>query len=167
MVEHNGLPEAISRLGLARGGEAAFLEPHQLEAARRLTRTFERARLSQRVTMSYDAARVARSSKGASARSDISASAADARAQLAGLGRQVPRECWDILFDICGLDLGLQELEAARGWPRRSGKLVLRIALSHLAALYGITAIAEGRERAEQRSWLEQRAPMFGPAPRS
>ena len=51
-------PDAVLRLASARGGEPAFLDAHHVEAARRLAQNFERARLSQRVTMSYDPTRV-------------------------------------------------------------------------------------------------------------
>ena len=53
-----GIPEAVGRLAAARRDGAPFLLPHHVEAARRLALTFERARLRQRVTMSYDPTRV-------------------------------------------------------------------------------------------------------------
>lgn len=155
-----GIPEAVGRLAAARRDGAPFLLSHHAEAARRLALTFERARLRQRVTMSYDPTRVG-GRGGGGVQGELSASAADARRQLADLAGAMPAECWSVLFDICGLDRGLQEVETERDWPRRGGKLVLRIALSSLAAHYGLEAEARGREAARQRHWLPERMPMF------
>ncbi|WP_052951817.1 DUF6456 domain-containing protein [Devosia soli] len=157
----NSAPEVVSRLAVQRGGETPFLLPHHVEAARRLAKIFERARIMQRVTMSYDPARLGGRSGGGGAQADLSVSAADARRQLADLGRQMPAECWSVLFDVCGLDLGLQEIEIEHDWPRRSSKLVLRIALSQLAAHYGLDAEGHGRLQGPQRGWLPERLAMF------
>jgi len=159
-----GLPDAIGRLAATRRDGSPFLLPHHVEAARRLTQTFERARLRQRVTMSYDPTRTGGRSGGSPVQGEISAIAADARKQLADMAGMMPADCWAVLFDICGLDRGLQDVETERDWPRRGGKLVLRIALSHLAAHYGLDAEARGREAQRQRHWLPARAPMFPPA---
>lgn len=154
------IPEAVARLAAARRDAAPFLLAHHVEAARRLALTFERALMRQRVTMSYDPTRVG-GRAGGGVQGDLSAGAADARRQLADLAAAMPAECWSVLFDICGLDRGLQDVEAERDWPRRGGKLVLRIALSALAAHYGLDAEARGRDAARQRHWLPERLPMF------
>jgi len=160
MAETLDVPEAVSRLASMRGEQTAFLEGHHVEAAARLARLFERAQLRQRVTMSYDPARVGRRSGPGAVREEISVSAADARRKLAELARVMPAECWSLLFDICGLDLGLQEAEASRDWPRRGGKLVLRIALSTLAGHFGLERTAEG-QAGGHRNWLPERPAMF------
>lgn len=159
-----GLPEAVGRLAAGRRDSAPFLLPHHVEAARRLAHVFERSRLRQRVTMSYDPTRTGGRSSGSPVQGELSASTADARKQLADIAAMMPADCWAVLFDICGLDRGLQDVELDRDWPRRGGKLVLRIALSHLAAHYGLEAEARGRDAQRQRHWLPERAPMFPPA---
>lgn len=159
--DNRELPEAVARLAVARGGEAAFLDAHHLEAARRLTRLFARARLAQRVTMSYEPTRIGTKGAGQGAQGELSASAADARRELGMLSKALPHECWAVLFDICGLDRGMQEIEIKRDWPRRSGKLVLRIALSQLANRYGLSPEAEGNQAGRQRHWRPERVPMF------
>jgi uncharacterized protein DUF6456 len=156
-----GLPDAIGRLAAARRYGPPFLLPHHVAAALRLVQAFERARLRQRVTMSYDPTRTGGRGRGGAVQGEISASAADARRHLADIAGRMPADCWAILFDICGLDRGLQDVEAERDWPRRGGKLVLRIALSHLAAHYGLEAEARGREAQRQRHWRPERAQMF------
>lgn len=160
---HEAIPDAVIRLAAARRDQPAFLLPHHVEAARRLALTFEKARLRQRVTMSYDPARVGGRSGGGAPQGELSASAADARRTLAELAATMPSECWSVLFDICGLGQGLQDVEAEHDWPRRGGKLVLRIALSCLATHYGLDAEACGRDSARQRQWLPERPAMFAP----
>jgi hypothetical protein len=159
-----GLPDAVVRLAATRRDSEPFLLPHHIEAARRLAHAFERARLRQRVTMSYDPTRTGGRSSGSPVQGALSAGAADARKQLADIAAVMPADCWAVLFDICGLDRGLQDVEQARDWPRRGGKLVLRIALSHLATHYGLDAEARGRDTQRQRHWLPERAPMFPPS---
>lgn len=153
-----GLPDAVARLST---GTDAFLGAHHLETARRLQRLFERAQIRQRVTMSYDPGRAGGGGKGAGM-SDLADTAADARQRLGELARRVPADCWNVLTDVCGLDLGLQDIETRRAWPRRGAKLVLRIGLDQLAQLWGLDRMAEGRETARTRGWLPQRLPMFG-----
>jgi hypothetical protein len=53
----------------------------------------------------------------------------------------------DILFDVCCYLKGLEESEAARGWPRGSAKVVLRLALERLADFYGMAAPTHARTR--------------------
>jgi hypothetical protein len=165
VVEQRGdmAPEAVLRLC---AGDAAtrFLAPHHLEAARRLALLFERARMRQRITMSYDPARIGGGSN-RSQQGDLADSAIGARRMLDGLAMRMPQDCWAMLTDICGFDKGLQQVELDRGWPRRSAKLVLRIALDQLAATMGLTEVAEGRGAGTQRSWLPERPAMFPDTP--
>lgn len=136
-----------------------FLDDHHRESASRLSRLFERANLRQRVTMSYDPARIGQAA--GTGQGDIADSAADARKRLARLAAALPRDCWGVLVDACLYGKGLQQIESERCWPRRSGKLVLRIALDHVAALLGVNDKAIGPDRVGQRAWLPERPPMF------
>ena len=43
-----------------------------------------------------------------------------------------------ILLEVCCLERGLEAAERRLGWPSRSGKLVLRLALGRLAVHYGL-----------------------------
>jgi hypothetical protein len=48
-----------------------------------------------------------------------------------------------ILLEVCCLERGLEAAERRLGWPSRSGKVVLRLALSRLALHYGLRPPAE------------------------
>jgi hypothetical protein len=143
----------LARLAFAAAGESdAFLSRHQVEAGERVRRLAERARLQPRVTMSYSAAHVA--AKGAGHAAEIGDLVADAKRQLAEIHAVLPRDCAGVVMDVCGLLKGLQLVEAERGWPRRSAKLVLRIGLDRLAEVWGIGAVAVGRESGRAKKWM-------------
>jgi hypothetical protein len=152
----------LARLAAGRGenGEP-FLLPHHVEAGERVRRLVERALLSPRVTMSYDAARVAGRSAGQGGAADLGDSALDARRRLAEIAAILPAECRGVVFDVCGLLKGLQTVETERRWPRRSAKLVLRIGLDQLARHFGLSAVATG-SGSGTRGWLEERLPLMG-----
>jgi len=48
----------------------------------------------------------------------------------------------DLLFDVCCQLTPLEGVEAARGWAKRSARVVLTIALDRLAAHYGFDVVA-------------------------
>ena len=141
----------IAVLGRGRGGEAAFLDIHHLEAARRIGALFERSQLRPRTTMHYGP-RVG--GGGPSHDHDITDMAADARKRLADICNELPADCAAVVIDVCGFEKGLQEIEAERGWPRRSAKLVLRIGLDAVAQRFGLASRADGPERSRARRWL-------------
>jgi hypothetical protein len=151
----------LARLAAATGSETRpFLEPHQVEAGERLRRLVERAQLRPRLTTSYDLTPAA--ARGRNGNAEIGDLAADARRQLARLVSALPRDCADVVLDVCGLEKGLQLVEAERGWPRRSAKLVLRIGLDQLAQQFGLDPLATGRPRAASSFWMEGgRPPLF------
>lgn len=150
----------LARLAAATTGEPAFLARHQVEAGERVRRLVERARLNRRLTMSYSAAHTA-GGRGAGHAGEMTDMAADARKALARLHEALPRDCAEVVLDVCGLEKGLQQVESERGWPRRSAKLVLRIGLDRLAEVWGIGAVAVGRE-GRSREWMDGDRVGFG-----
>lgn len=153
---------AVARLSAARDTAGmTYLQPHHVAAANRLERLIRRAQVMQRVTMSYGHASAGSSKGAANLVETASDSAADARYKLNNLAKSMPADCWGVVFDICGLGKGLQQIEAERGWPRRSAKLVLRIGLDDLASRFGLSPIAKGKDSTPSRQWLEQRLPII------
>jgi len=153
--------DPLQRLARVAPGETApFLMPHHIAAAERVQRLAERAQLMPRVTMSYSAAHVA---GGRRDPGEVSEMAAEARAALRRLYAVLPRDCAEVVLDVCALDKGLQQIEAEHCWPRRSGKLVLRIGLDRLAEHFGLSPEARGPVAGRSRGWMEgERLGMFG-----
>lgn len=108
----------------------------QLRAGERLRGDYERAGLSARVTMNWDAAVSAKTRGGARA-SDASLARIDAHRRFHGAldaaGSGLADICWRV---ICAGE-GIGCAEKGLGWPARSGKLVLGLALDRLARFYG------------------------------
>ncbi len=71
------------------------------------------------------------------------------RRALAAVGPELS----GILIDVCCHLKGLEEAERAAGWPQRSGKVVLQLALTRLARHYGIGAPAPSPGAAHVRHW--------------
>lgn len=114
-----------------------MLTEPQLRAGERLRADYERAGLSARVTMRWDAAPPARSRGGARA-SDASLARMDAHrrfhAAVDHAGPGLADICWRV---VCAGE-AIGAAEKAMQWPARSGKLVLGLALDRLAQFYGI-----------------------------
>lgn len=151
----NRAESPLSKLATMTGGEG-FLEPHHIEAGERVRRLVERAQLQPRLTMAYSASHTVGSS--ASSVGDISDIAAEARRGVASIHHLLPRDCAGVVFDVCGLLKGLQQVERERNWPRRSAKLVLRIGLDQLAQHYGLGPFVAGRANGKQQSWIGEGA---------
>ncbi|TDX67219.1 hypothetical protein EDE12_101762 [Methylosinus sp. sav-2] len=123
-----------------------FLAPEQIEAGERFRRDVTQAAILQRVTADWEAA--IGSARGGGAGADIANVAIDARRRLSHAFDAVGPELCGLLTDVCGYLKGLELIESERGWPQRSAKVVLKIALERLALHYGLASAAQGPERA-------------------
>ncbi|MGJ0453186.1 MAG: DUF6456 domain-containing protein [Methylocystis sp.] len=124
-----------------------FLDAAQLEAGERFRRDIEQAQLLQRVTANWEASiNAARRGADAGAVSEV---AIDARRRLARAVDATGPELAGLLTDVCGYLKGMEIVESERGWPPRSAKVVLKIALDRLARHYGLAVEARGRDRAQ------------------
>jgi uncharacterized protein DUF6456 len=110
----------------------------QFEAGERLRSDWERAQLSPRVTMAWDAAPVARGRGGSGGAVDLSGSPIDAKRRFNDAVASAGPGLADILWRIVCAGEGMREAETALGWPARAGKLVLRFALDRVADYYRI-----------------------------
>ncbi|MBA3667311.1 MAG: hypothetical protein H0W65_06270 [Sphingomonas sp.] len=112
----------------------------QFEAGERLRADWERAQLSPRVTMSWDAAPVARGRAGPAPGIDLTAAQLDAKRRFHAAVAEAGPGLGDILWRVvCGGE-GMRAAETALGWPARAGKLVLSLALDRIADYYRIGA---------------------------
>ena len=125
---------AESPLGwlLSRG----FVSRLQFDAGERLRLDWERSQLAPSVTMSWDAAPIARGRGGASPGPDPSSGQLDARRRFHAAVASAGPGLSDILWRVVCAGEGMREAETALGWPARAGKLVLTLALDRLATYY-------------------------------
>ena len=115
-----------------------LLSRRQFEAGERLRSDWERAQLAPRVTMTWDAAPVARGRGGSSAAPDLSGTQIDAKRRFEAAVESAGPGLADILWRIVCAGEGMRDAETALGWPARAGKLVLTFALDRIAAFYRI-----------------------------
>lgn len=155
------LNEAESPLGWLRSRRdklgAPLISEAQYDAGERLRVDFTIAQLSPRVTQSWDAC-VAPGTHGRSGRRpdslEVNETALAAKQRFMKALDAVGPELSGILVDVCCLSRGLEAAERSLGWPQRSGKLVLQIALTHLARHYGlIRARTNATRPANIRHW--------------
>lgn len=112
------------------------LTDRQFDAGEKLRMDWERANLAPNITMRWDAA------PSASNRGSSSGMLNQTKAQIAAkqrfdqainfVGKDLSDISWRV---ICGGE-GVPEAEKVLGWPARSGKLVLKIALDRLGDFY-------------------------------
>ena len=110
----------------------------QFEAGERLRSDWERAQLAPRVTMTWDAAPVARGRGGSPAGVDLNGAQIDARRRFDRAIAAAGPGLADILWRIVCAGEGMRDAETALGWPARAGKVVLTLALDRVATYYRI-----------------------------
>lgn len=115
-----------------------MLTQRQYDAGERLRCDWERAQLAPRVTMSWDAAPVARSRATAAPQPDLSGAQVDAKRRFDAAVTSAGPGLADILWRVVCAGEGMRDAETALGWPARAGKLVLTLALDRVADYYRI-----------------------------
>lgn len=142
MVDANESP--LAWLARRRDREGApFLDPASVEAGERFRRDVTAAQLLPSVTSNWSA-------HGAGSRSDPSRMLLPSEVALAARQRidraldALGPEFSGLVLDACGFVKRLETIESERGWPARSAKVVLRMALAKLARHYGLAASARG-----------------------
>ena len=113
------------------------LDDRQFDAGERLRADYERAQLSPSVTMRWDPVRV---DGGGGQRDGLTPSERQlaAKARFDGAMAEAGAGLRDILWRVACACEGLPEAEKGLGWPARSGKLVLGLALDRVAGFYRI-----------------------------
>ncbi|HEY0265697.1 MAG TPA: DUF6456 domain-containing protein [Rhizomicrobium sp.] len=133
---------------LARLQHRALIDAVQFAAGERLRRDFTLAQLTPRMGVDWSAP-VVSGSRGAGGDS-ISDIALMARQRLNKALAAAGPGLGDLLFDVCCHLTPLERCEDARGWAKRAGRVVLKIALDRLASHYGFDVV---RRKAGIRSW--------------
>lgn len=110
-----------------------LIDARQIEAGERLRADYERAALGPRTTMHWGA-RVDGGGAGLDPGTAHLAAKRRFDAAIAGAGRGLS----DVLWRVVCAGEGLPVAEKALGWPARSGRLVLTLALDRLADHYGL-----------------------------
>ena len=110
----------------------------QFDAGERLRADWERAQLAPRVTMSWDAAPMARGRGGSAPERDSGAVQIDAKRRFDDAIATAGPGLADILWRVVCAGEGMRDAETALGWPARAGKLVLTLALDRIADYYRI-----------------------------
>lgn len=135
----------------------ALISAEQFEAGERLRRDFTRAQLTPSVTAKWGVMASSRRSRRAApdGPAGISDAALAAKKKLYAAIEAVGPDLAGILVDVCCRLYGLADIEKRYGWPRRSGKVILSIALSALARHYGliVTEPAPGPGTRKLRYW--------------
>ena len=124
----------------------AFLEPGEIAAGERLREDFERAQMGPRITQDWRRF-LTPGEPGRSGAGEPAAGPAEARRRLAEALEALGPGLNDAALRACCFLEGLEATERRMGWAARSGKVVLKIALSRLAEHYGFAA-APGRDDA-------------------
>lgn len=118
----------------------------QFEAGERLRTDFELGELAPRVTIDWAAlgSGQSRRSGGGAASIELRDGVVAARERVGRALAAVGPEMARVLFDVCCHLKGLEQLEREAGWPQRSGKVVLQLALDALARHYGMGQTGAG-----------------------
>lgn len=117
----------------------AFLEPGEIAAGERLREDFERAQMGPRITQDWRRF-LTPGEPGRSGAGEPAAGPAEARRRLAEALEALGPGLNDAALRACCFLEGLEATERRMGWAARSGKVVLKIALSRLAEHYGFAA---------------------------
>ncbi|MCB2067926.1 MAG: hypothetical protein KDE15_14950 [Erythrobacter sp.] len=112
------------------------LEDRLYDAGERLRSDYERAQLAPSVTMRWDPVRVKSTGDAGLTPGERQIAA---RARFDGALALAGRGLEDVLWRVVCAGETLPVAEKALGWPARSGKLVLKLALDRVADFYRIT----------------------------
>ncbi len=138
VINHAESPLAWLRKRRGKKGRP-FLSNTQFDAGEKLRADFHFAQMSPRVTANWGDRVNARKGLGhPSQGSDIADHVIAAKKRVERALEAVGPELSGVLIDICCIMKGLEAVEKDKGWPQRSGKIVLSLALNSLARHYGL-----------------------------
>jgi hypothetical protein len=119
-------------------GARKLISERQLAAGETLRQDYERAALPQRTTMQWDAPPNGKVARGNQSHGAATLAQIDAKARFDGAIAAAGTGLADILWRVVCAGEAMPTAEKALGWPSRSGKLVLLLALDRVADYYRI-----------------------------
>ncbi len=127
----------ITALGRRKGQDGApFLSAALIQAGERLREDFEMAQMGARVTQNWDRFLSCGRTGGGQAGANPSEGPTRARERVAAALGDLGPGLGDIALRCCCYLEGMETAEKRMGWSARSGKIVLRIALTRLKLHY-------------------------------
>lgn len=153
VVDENESPLAWLARRRGRDGRV-MIEPHQLQAGERLRAEFTRAHLMPRTTSNWSNPVPSGRRPSGHQESFLVDAVIAARQHVRHALNAVGPEFSGLLVDVCCFLKRLDVAERERGWPTRSAKIVLQLALERLARHYGYAARTSGRTHPHVRTWL-------------
>jgi hypothetical protein len=122
---------------------APLITAQQFAAGERLRADYTYAALTPRMTARYST-EPSGGRGGANNAAHLSDTVLAARQRVSRALGVVGPELASVLIDVCCHLKGLEEAERDEGWPKRSGKVILQMALTSLARHYGLISDSEG-----------------------
>jgi len=144
-VTRNEDESPLARLRRSRGRDGEpLLGAAEFEAGERLRRDFTTGQMTPKVTSNWSGCSGRRGRGNAGGMAEMNDAVVAARQRVDRALRIVGPDFAGLLLDVCCFLKGIEEIERERGWPARSAKLVLRLALATLARHYGLGRTATG-----------------------
>ncbi|MCK8462265.1 helix-turn-helix domain-containing protein [Aliiroseovarius sp. S1339] len=130
-----GADSPVRVLGRAKGRQQPYLAPDLVNAAERLHRDFALGKFALSGTATWDRVQAAIQTPAPSGHP--SDRKLDARKRFSDAIGALGPELAQIAMAVCCHERGMERVEADMSMPARSGKYMLRVALSYLARHYG------------------------------
>jgi Domain of unknown function (DUF6456) len=123
-------------------------------AGERLRRDLTLAGNLPGVTMDWSRPFIDKTGPGGERGLNVTETVIAARQRIAVAMHAVGHDLSGLLIDLCGFLKPLGRIEAEKGWPARSGKVMARMALDRLADHYGLSDTAKGPQSSRGiREW--------------
>lgn len=140
-VARNMAESPLTWLATRRGPSGKpLIEACHLKAGDRLRADFERGSLMGNVSRSWERLALPQSRQKGQGTEGLSVTEGSmaARQRFYQALDAVGEELSPVLVNICCEHMGLEDTERRHGWPKRTGKVILKLALNKLARHYGL-----------------------------
>ena len=142
-------PDGLERTVSIRGGVAVFrrlagyndkegnpfLNAHEIEAGERFAHDYARSMMGSVATQSYSDVNSGKAQENTA--ENMSIMAMDARKSVMDAMAELGPGLDNAMVGICGREWNIGQLESSEGWPKGTGKTILKLALGRLSDYYG------------------------------